>query len=926
MDISQKILSDIIVFNKYAKHNKHLNRRETWNEICYRNMGMHVAKFPSLREEIVEIYKNFVIPRKVLPSMRSMQFAGAPIDISNTRIFNCFGVDTKFITSHGVKSFADFSHGDNIDVLTHTGEWKPAVVKSYGKQSLNKITLKRGKSTKVVAATPNHRWLLFDGTETTRLAEKDVLLKTPMIFDFDFDSATPTQKLYWCYGYVFGDGSLVKDKTGNHRWSMVRLCGEKENLFLDRFVEMGFKTSKPLSCGGDAFVYTGSYLKTPPNPEIDDVEYISAFVAGYCDADAAKNRNYERQNTFSKYTRIQTSDATHQEFIETCFEMVGLYITNKEDLTGQQTNYGIRPTTYRYGLTNDIGRHRNSAWVVSTIENDSEVDAPVWCLEVEDNHSFVLAGGIVTGNCAYLPIEHPFAFAELMFLLLGGTGTGFSVQKHHIEKLPVVVGPIDRPRRYLVGDSIEGWADAVKVLVKAYTKGKSNPVFDYRDIRPKGARLVTSGGKAPGPDPLRICIERLRAILNGAIGRKLKSIEVYDMCCYIADAVLAGGIRRAAMICGFDRDDMDMLYCKSGVWDELNPQRGRCNNSVILPRDEVTEEEFLQLWQVVQNSGAGEPGFYWTNDKDVFTNPCCEISLNPYQFCNLTEVNVSDVHEQYDLNNRCEAAAAIGTLQAAYTDFHYLRNIWKDTTEKEALIGVGMTGIASGTVLNLDLKEAADVVRVTNGKYAYLLGINPAARTTTVKPSGTSSLVVGSSSGIHAWHNDYYIRRVRVGKNEALYQYVVNKFPDLVEDCIFKPHLESVVSFPQKAPEGAILRNEKVMDLLDRVKKFNTEWVRPGYREGANHHNVSCTISIKNHEWDRVAKWMWNNRECYNGISVLPYDGHTYKQAPFEDCTEEEYNRLMGFMTEINLTEVIETDDNTDLQGEQACAGGQCAV
>ncbi len=616
MDISQKILSDIVVFNKYAKHIPELHRRETWEEICDRNMQMHIKRFPELRDTIENIYEQYVLTRKILPSMRSMQFAGKPIELSHSRVY----------------------------------------------------------------------------------------------------------------------------------------------------------------------------------------------------------------------------------------------------------------------------------------------------------------------NCAYVPMDNIIAFSEMMFLLLGGTGVGYSVQERHVSKLPVITGPTNKTRRFLIGDSIEGWADTIKVLLKAYTQNKSEPIFDYRDIRPKGARLITSGGKAPGPDPLRLCVEHLRSILNGAIGRQLKTIEVHDMACHIADAVLAGGIRRAAMIAGFDCNDLDMLSCKSGMWWELNPQRGRANNSVILDRETTTEEQFKLLWEKVKDSGAGEPGFYWTNDKDYFTNPCCEISLKPFSFCNLTEVNVSDVVDQQDLNERVYAATIIGTLQASYTNFHYLRDIWKETTEADALIGVGMTGIGSGAFYGVDLEQAAEIVKKTNAEFAAKLGINIAARTSTIKPSGTSSCVVGSSSGVHAWHNDYYIRRMRVGKNEALYSYLKSHFPSLVEDCAFKPHIEAVVSIPQKAPEGAILRTESAMDLLERVKLFNVDWVRKGHNRGPNFNNVSCTISLKEEDWVPVGNWMWSNREHYNGISVLPYDGGTYKQAPFEDCSKEVFEEMSKYISAVDLTQVIEIDDNTDLSGELACAGGACEV
>ena len=529
-------------------------------------------------------------------------------------------------------------------------------------------------------------------------------------------------------------------------------------------------------------------------------------------------------------------------------------------------------------------------------------------------------------NCSYMPVELPSAFAETMFLLLGGSGVGFSVQNKHTNKLPSVLGPKDKTRRFLVGDSIEGWADAVKVLTEAYFYGKSDPVFDYRDIRHKGARLVTSGGKAPGPDPLRICIDKLRSVLNCAVGRKLTSLEVHDMMCHIADAVLSGGIRRAAMISLFDKDDYAMLTCKSGDWWELNPQRGRANNSVVLDRADTTKEEFVDIWERVIASRAGEPGVYWTNDKDWGTNPCVEIGLKPYQFCNLTEINVSDIKDQEDLNARASAGAFIGTLQAGYTDFHYLNPKWKETTEEEALLGVSMTGIASGTLSKLSLEEAANNAITTNKRISRVIGINPAARVTAVKPAGTTSLVVGSSSGIHAWHNDYYIRRMRVGKNEPLYSYMKEHLPDLVEDCYFKPHIEAVMSFPQKAPEGSTFRTEPYYDLLERVKKFNEEWVGAGHNDGLNRHNVSCTISLKDDEWWSCAEWMWKNRHSYNGISVLPYDGGTYKQAPFEDCTKEVYDKMEKLLTSIDLSKVVEEVDNTSQKEQAACSGGNCEV
>jgi len=529
-------------------------------------------------------------------------------------------------------------------------------------------------------------------------------------------------------------------------------------------------------------------------------------------------------------------------------------------------------------------------------------------------------------NCAYLPVDDYRSFSETMFLLLSGCGVGFSVQQHHIEQLPEIKIPT-KHKRYLIGDSIEGWADSVRILVKAYFTGSPLPLFDFRDIRPKGARLITAGGKAPGPEPLKECLFQIQKIFDRKQnGDKLTSLESHDIICHIADAVLSGGIRRAALISLFNLDDEDMLTCKFGNWWEENPQRGRANNSAVVLRHKITEEEFFKLWKKIEMSGSGEPGIYFSNDKDWGTNPCCEIALRPYQFCNLCELNVSDVESQEDLNERARAAALIGTLQASYTDFHYLRDVWRKTTEKDALIGVGQTGIGSGAVLQYSLKEAADVAKEENARIADIIKINKAARVTTIKPSGTSSLVLGTSSGIHAWHNDYYIRRMRVGKNEALYTHLAIHHPELVEDEYFKPTIQAVISVPQKAPENAILRTESALEMLERVRKFNMEWVKKGHRRGANTNNVSATVSIKEDEWELVGQWMWKYKETFNGLSVLPYFGGSYVQAPFEDITKEEFERMEKFLHNIDLTKVVEFADETNLMDQVACAGAACEV
>lgn len=997
-------------------------------------------------------------------------------------------------------------------------------------------------------------------------------------------------------------------------------------------------------------------------------------------------------------------------------------------------------------------------------------------------------------NCCFCAMNSWEAFAEIMFLLLGGSGVGISVQKHHVEDLPVVRKPLERTRRYLVDDSITGWADAIKVLMKAYFFGKSDPQFDFSDIRPKGTRLVTSGGKAPGPQPLKDGIHNLRKVLDAkASGSKLTPLEVHDMVCYISDAVLSGGIRRAALISLFSLDDEEMLTCKTGAWWEQNPQRARANNSVVLLRHRISKENFFDLWEKIEMFGTGEPGWLFTNDAETLTNPCfsgdtliatgdgrgavpvkqlaeekkdvpvysldiktgkvniqmgrnpritgkkrqivevvfdggknlkvtpehefllkdgstkkaidlepgdslprfvkrlekisknnkkeylrvyCDVNdskrdkifehrliskfynkkpwdkffdkekkngwmngglvvhhkdynstnnkqenlqiltfkehcklhasidtqgekngrycgktnkdiekialkltkklgrrfslkeyieaakenkipqtftswrsrgwfktpkelslwaaikcginketikLNPKiariylealeagyeaqiknksvvvlkkceqcgneflipwnrrevslcskrcvgfyttqkygeniftklrasfverqkdkkfqqltvfkdlefslkrsplkkeweteckkrgipfrmksttkynidnkhvfktyknlkeeaeffnhkvvsvnlleeredvynitvdnnhtlatvlnekdgacdgvftfqcgevalrnnQFCNLVTINVSDIQDQFDLNARVKAAAFIGTLQAGYTDFHYLRDIWKKQTEKDALLGISMTGIASNRLKGLPLKQAVATAREENERVAKLIHIKSAARLTCVKPEGSSSLVLGTSSGIHAWYNDYFIRRLRVNKDEPVYSYLKEKLPELIEDDFEKPHSGAIISIPIKAPAGAVLRNESALSLLKRVKFINRHWIFPGHERGNNRHNASATVFLKEHEWDRAAEWMWTNKEYFNGLTVLPYDGGDYVQMPLEDITEEKYEELVQFIKQIDLSEIKEDDDNTKIIETLACSGGSCEI
>jgi len=532
-------------------------------------------------------------------------------------------------------------------------------------------------------------------------------------------------------------------------------------------------------------------------------------------------------------------------------------------------------------------------------------------------------------NCAYLPIDDARAFGEVLFLLLSGTGVGFSVQGAHINKLPHIQEPREEGA-FLVQDSIIGWAQALDVLFEAYAFGRVRPLFDFFQIRAKGSLLVTTGARAPGPEPLKHMLIEVEKRLRKAIGRHLTDIEVHDIICIISDCVLAGGIRRAALISLFDRDSDAMLHAKSGEWYTQHPYRARANNSALLPRSKVTKEEFEYIFNITRNSGAGEPGFSWSNDPDMGFNPCHEVSLQAKQFCNLTTVNQTGIVNKSDFLARVQSAAFIATLQAAYTDFPYLRPDWKVATESESLIGVSFTGIAdSGKAITAEwLREGAQLVLDTNARYAKRAGgINLAARSTVLKPEGSSSAVLGSASGIHARHAPYYLRRIRINADDAVAKYLKTIVPGLVEEAKAEANTV-IITIPQESPVGAICRkDESAIDLLSRVVMYNKNWIAPGHRSGANMNNVSATVSVREDEWDAVSNFMWTNRDHYTGIALLPYDGGNYIQAPFQDCTKTEFEDMSKLVSEIDLRQVIEVDDNTTRSDLIACGSlGGCEV
>lgn len=523
-------------------------------------------------------------------------------------------------------------------------------------------------------------------------------------------------------------------------------------------------------------------------------------------------------------------------------------------------------------------------------------------------------------NCSFVNVTSFKDFADAMYLSACGTGVGYSVQRRHIEQLPVIQS-YEYSSGVPVNDSREGWADSMLQLLQ-------NPevTFDYSRIRSAGSRLST-GGTASGPEPLRQCHELTRSVLLGAVGRKLTSIEVHKIMTYIADAIVAGGVRRSAMICLFDRDDQDMLNAKAGEWWVKNPSFARANNSAVLPRATTTQEEFNAILEACYDSKSGEPGIFWTNDLDWGTNPCAEIALRSRQFCNLTEINVAAAEDKYALRSMVWAATVLGTLQAGFTDFSYIHPDWKKNAEEDALLGVGMTGQAERPDLMTHqiLSDLAIIAKSVNAGIADMIGINPAKRIGTVKPSGTTSTVLGTTSGIHAAHANHYMRRIRIGKDDPLAIALPNLLPaECIEHSDWEPN-NVIVKLPVSM-QGLTRHDETAIELGNRALAVRNSWIRDSHRDGQNYHNVSLTINYKESEREELKQWMWDNREYYGGISLLPFSDATYANAPFEDCTKEEFEALENKLPQLDLSVITYSQKDDGRAGSAACEGGLCEV
>lgn len=560
-------------------------------------------------------------------------------------------------------------------------------------------------------------------------------------------------------------------------------------------------------------------------------------------------------------------------------------------------------------------------------------------------------------NCSVRHVDSIRSFAEIFYLLLCGCGVGIGVTKKYVGRLPKLVNASDRTGTlipYIVEDNIEGWADSIEALLLCYTKG--NPftgrkiVFDYSKIRPRGTRLKTGGGRAPGYLPLKNAHKQIKRLLEDRIEKngqtELKPIDVYDILMHVSDAVISGGVRRSATIVVFDKDDEDMLTAKIGDWFKENPQRARSNNSVLLLRNQVSFEEFNNI--IERSRQWGEPGFIFADHEDTLFNPCAEIGFVPVtkdgrsgvQFCNLTSVNGAMVTNEEDFLAAVEAASIIGTLQATYTDFPYLNAAAKELTEDEALLGVSITAMMEHPTVLFDptlQQRAAQKVVDVNKEWSAILGINQAARTTCVKPEGTSSLAVGTmASGIHPAHDHLMFRRIQANKYDPVYQHFKAANPHMCEESVWSANqTDDVVTFPIRVPDEAVIKKDlSALDHLSMIKSTQENWVLSGTTEVNRKpitHNVSCTVQVAEEEWDPVTNYLYINRGFFGAVSLIPADGDKkYDQAPVEsvisDTDKNKFYSLLESMKPVDYTELIEDEDVTEHTQEIACAGGACLI
>jgi len=932
--------------SRYARFLDEKGRREHWEETVDRLVAFYVKKFPKFKEEWEGRLREAILKMEVMPSMRSLMTAGPALEKDNICGYNPVAGDTLVVTQEYGNVPIKSLNGKAATVLNKNGDWARAAFRCWGEQRLYKVVLKLNSNTvKEVYATANHRWIL-DSDEVVSTSELSVGNHIPFV-----SAQKPLEDddyiLGIRHGLIYGDGTAVKSckrVKGYH----IRLCDKSRELV---WAFKGYPLTYPESHGGDPVImlyddFAKTHdLKNLPDGGNETSSYLLGFVRGWLAADGYVSKT------------SQTSiccEANGKDWLYKYAEKLGFVIQSENKLVsttnfGERTRETFRVSISRSSLTpgdlildykRDNFNSLKSKYVVSAVEKTDRFES-VYCAEVPDTNTFVLAGGILTGNCSFLPVNHIKAFSEALYILMCGTGVGFSVERQYIAELPAVADSFyDSSSTITVRDSKLGWAVAIHELLTLLYQGQV-PKFDTSKLRPAGARLKTFGGRSAGPRPLIDLYSYLVTTFKRAAGRKLTSIECHDIMCKIGEIVVVGGVRRSALISLSNLSDDRMRAAKNGQWWEENGQRALANNSAVYT-DKPDIGVFMREWLSLYESKSGERGIFshsgavkkvgenGRRDSSYHfgTNPCAEILLRGYEFCNLSEVIIREEDDLNSLRRKVEIATIIGTFQSALTDFKYLRSVWKNNCEEERLLGVSLTGIMDNNLTaaahsqgKLDLAKILQVLKdetiSTNAVWASNLGISPSVAITCVKPSGTVSQLVDAASGIHPRFSEYYVRTVRQDKKDPLSQFLIESgIPH--EDDITKPNDTYVFSFPQKAPKSALKRND--MSAIDQLKLYLI------YQKNWCEHNVSTTVYVRENEWLDVGAFVYKHFDDIVGVSFLPHSVHVYKQAPYQEIDETVYNELVSKMPRIDWESFKEADDNVEGAQTLACVSGYCEI
>jgi ribonucleoside-diphosphate reductase alpha chain len=944
--------------SRYARWDKEKGRRETWDETVTRYFDFFDGYLSDkhnyhLGAELQDLY-DAVINLEVMPSMRCLMTAGKALARDHVAGYNPVVGDTKVLTrEYGMIDIEQLA-GKTATVLNKNSEWTEAEFNSYGEQAVYKVILKLNSNTiNEVECTRNHRWLLQGGvvlsTESLRIGDKIDFINAPKI---KVDENNLDYRLGVIHGLVYGDGTATyscERLKGYH----IRLCSDAASL-LKWF--KGYPVSYPPTANGDpvVMIYDGfaktHSLKQLPNHE-ETEEYLVGFIRGWLAADGSVGK---RSGQISLCCKKEGKD-----WLKRVAPKVGFIVQNTRQQTNE-TNYGKRKSESwiisfsRSSMVREdfiIPRKAKrfkplkSHYVVSEVINMKKKQE-VFCAEVPDTNTFVLDRGLVTGNCSYRMIDDPRAFDEILFILMCGTGVGFSVERQYVNKLPKVPESFDETTTTItVRDSKRGWGEGYRELIAMLYAGRL-PKWDVSKLRPAGARLKTMGGRSSGPGPLVELFEFTVKMFKNAAGRKLTSLECHDLACKIGDCVVVGGVRRSAMLSLSNLSDQRMRDAKSGQWWELEPQRQLANNSVAYTETPEVGQ-FMTEWLALFNSKSGERGIFnreaatdqaissgrrkafWDEDGEFpiefGCNPCSEIILRSKQLCNLTEVICRPDDTEETLVQKVKYATILGTWQACLTDFRYLTKKWQRNCEEEALLGVSLTGIMDCPLLIQNdfstdhvLDRLKEIAIETNKEWAEKLGINQATAITCVKPSGTVSQLTNAASGIHPRHAPYYIRRVRQDRKDPMAQFMIDKgFPNEVD---VTSDQTVIFSFPIRAPEGSVFRDDKTaVEQLNHWLMLQNHWCE---------HKPSITVTVREHEWPEVGAWVWRHFSEMSGVSFLPHSDHSYKQAPYEEVTEEVLKELEAKMPIVDWSELdkYESEDNTVGTHELSCSAGNCEI